>query len=139
MKLTPKRHRSDSAKSAAKAHQNAAQAPIEPPGYVTLPEPCKPFWQAIVTSRPRDTWTDADLVQAANLARTLHAIESAPVGSDDHAKLTRLAMALSRAVYVHATATVGRAADTVLEATAERKARQDEGDDLIPRLRMVTS
>ena len=137
MKLTPKRHRSDSAKSAAKAHQNAAQAPIEPPGYVTLPEPCKPFWQAIVTSRPRDTWTDADLVQAANLARTLHAIESAPVGSDDHAKLTRLAMALSRAVYVHATATVGRAADAVQEATAERKARQEEGDDLIPRLRAV--
>lgn len=137
MKLTPKRHRSDSAKSAAKAHQNAAQAPIEPPGYVTLPEPCKPFWQAIVTSRPRDTWTDADLVQAANLARTLHAIESAQVGSDDHAKLTRLAMALSRAVYVHATATVGRAADAVQEATAERRARQDEGDDLIPRLRAV--
>lgn len=137
MKLTPKRHRSDSAKSAAKAHQNAAQAPIEPPGYVALPEPCKPFWQAIVTSRPRDTWTDADLVQAANLARTLHAIESAQVGSDDHAKLTRLAMALSRAVYVHATATVGRAADAVQEATAERRARQDEGDDLIPRLRAV--
>lgn len=137
MKLTPKRHRSDSAKSAAKAHQNAAQAPIEPPAYVTLPEPCKPFWQAIVTSRPRDTWTDADLVQAANLARTLHAIESAPVGSDDHAKLTRLAMALSRAVYVHATATVGRAADAVQEATAERRARQDDGDDLIPRLRAV--
>lgn len=137
MKLTPKRHRSDSAKSAAKAHQNAAQAPIEPPGYVALPEPCKPFWQAIVTSRPRDTWTDADLVQAANLARTLHAIESAPVGSDDHAKLTRLAMALSRAVYVHATATVGRAADTVLEATAERHARLEDGDDLIPRLRAV--
>ena len=137
MKLTPKRHRSDSAKSAAKALQNAAQAPIEPPGYVALPEPCKPFWQAIVTSRPRDTWTDADLVQAANLARTLHAIESAPVGSDDHAKLTRLAMALSRAVYVHATATVGRAADTVLEATAERHARQEDGDDLIPRLRAV--
>ena len=137
MKLTPKRHRSDSAKSAAKAHQNAAQAPIEPPGYVALPEPCKPFWQAIVTSRPRDTWTDADLVQAANLARTLHAIESAPVGSDDHAKLTRLAMALSRAVYVHATATVGRAADAVQEATAERQARQDDGDDLIPRLRAI--
>jgi hypothetical protein len=137
MKLTPKRHRSDSAKSAAKAHQNAAQAPIEPPGYVALPEPCKPFWQAIVTSRPRDTWTDADLVQAANLARTLHAIESAPVGSDDHAKLTRLAMALSRAVYVHATATVGRAADAVQEATAERQARQDDGDDLIQRLRAV--
>ena len=69
MKLTPKRTRSDSAKAAVQAHQNAAQAPIEPPSYVTLPEPCKPFWQAIVTSRSRDLWTDADLVQAANLAR----------------------------------------------------------------------
>ena len=137
MKLTPKRKRSDSAAAAVQAHQNAAQGPIEPPAYITLPEPCKPFWQAIVTSRPRDTWTDADLVQAANLARTLHAIESAPVGSDEHAKLTRLAMALARAVAVHPTATVGRAADLVNAATAEREARQDDGDELIPRLRAV--
>ena len=137
MKLTPNRHRSDSAKSAAKAHQNAAQAPIEPPGYVTLPEPCKPFWQAIVTARPRDTWNDADLAQAANLARVLHAIESAVIGSDEHAKLTRLSMALARAVAVHPTATVGRAADLVNAATAEREARQDDGDELIPRLRAV--
>ena len=137
MKLTPKRHRSDSAKSATQAHQNAAQAPIEPPGYVTLPEPCKPFWQAIVTSRPRDTWTESDLVLAANLARTQHAIESAPVGSDDHAKLTRLAMALARSVAVHPTATVGRAADMVAAATLEREVRSQDEDDLIPRLRAV--
>ena len=137
MKLTPKRHRSDSAKTATQAHQNAAQAPIEPPGYVTLPEPCKPFWQAIVTSRPRDTWTESDLVLAANLARTQHAIESAPVGSDDHAKLTRLAMALARSVAVHPTATVGRAADMVNAATLEREVRSQDEDDLIPRLRAV--
>ena len=137
MKLTPKRHRSDSAKTATQAHQNAAQAPIEPPGYVTLPEPCKPFWNAIVTSRPRDTWTESDLVLAANLARTQHAIESAPVGSDDHAKLTRLAMALARSVAVHPTATVGRAADMVNAATLERNARNSTDDDLIPRLRAV--
>ena len=137
MKLTPKRHRSDSAKSATQAHQNAAQAPIEPPSYVTLPEPCKPFWDAIVTSRPRDTWTESDLVLAANLARTQHAIESAPVGSDDHAKLTRLAMALARSVAVHPTATVGRAADMVNAATLEREVRSQDEDDLIPRLRAV--
>ena len=137
MKLTPKRHRSDSAKSATQAHQNAAQAPIEPPGYVTLPEPCKPFWDAIVTSRPRDTWTESDLVLAANLARTQHAIESAPVGSDEHAKLTRLAMALARSVAVHPTATVGRAADMVAAATLEREVRSQDEDDLIPRLRAV--
>ena len=137
MKLTPKRHRSDSAKTATQAHHNAAQAPIEPPGYVTLPEPCKPFWQAIVTSRPRDTWTESDLVLAANLARTQHAIESAPVGSDEHAKLTRLAMALARSVAVHPTATVGRAADMVNAATLEREVRSQDEDDLIPRLRAV--
>ena len=137
MKLTPKRHRSDSAKSATQAHQNAAQAPIEPPGYVTLPEPCKPFWNAIVTSRPRDTWTESDLVLAANLARVNHAIETAAIGSDEHAKLTRLAMALARSVAVHPTATVGRAADMVQAATAEREARSQPDDDLIPRLRAV--
>ena len=137
MKLTPKRHRSDSAKSATQAHQNAAQGPLEPPGYVTLPEPCKPFWDAIVTSRPRDTWTESDLVLAANLARTQHAIESAPVGSDEHAKLTRLAMALARSVAVHPTATVGRAADMVNAATLEREVRSQDEDDLIPRLRAV--
>jgi len=136
MKVTPKRNRADSAKAAVQAAQNVAQGPIAPPAYVTLPEPCKPFWEAIVTSRPRDTWTDADLVLAANLARTQHAIESAAVGSDEHAKLTRLAMALSRSISVHATATVGRAADMVNAATLEREARQ-EHDPLIPTLRVV--
>lgn len=137
MKLTPKRHRTDTAKGATRAHQNAAQAPIEPPGYVTLPEPCQPFWQAIVTSRPRDTWTESDLVLAVNLARVNHAIETAAIGSDEHAKLTRLAMALARSVAVHPTATVGRAADMVQAATAEREARSQPDDDLIPRLRAV--
>lgn len=137
MKLTPKRQRADSAKGAVQAAQNAAQGPIAPPAYVSLPEACKPFWDAIVTSRPRDTWTDADLIQAANLARVHHAIESVAVGSDEHAKLTRLAMALSRSISVHATATVGRAADMVNAATAEREARQQIDDELIPRLRAV--
>ena len=102
-----------------------------------MPEPCQPFWQAIVTSRPRDTWTESDLVLAANLARVNHAIETAAIGSDEHAKLTRLAMALARSVAVHPTATVGRAADMVQAATAEREARSQPDDDLIPRLRAV--
>ena len=137
MKMTPKRQRADSAKYAAQAHQNAAQGPLEPPPYVTLPEPCRPFWNAIVTARPRDTWTDSDLVTAANMARVQFAIESAAVGSDEHAKLTRLAMALARSLSVHVTATAGRAADLVNAATAEREARQGGDDDLIPRLRAV--
>lgn len=137
MKPTPRRPRSDSTKAAVQAHQNAAHGPLDVPGYVTLPEPCRPFWEAIVTSRPRDTWTDSDLVLAANLARTQHAIESVAVGSDEHAKLTRLAMALARAVAVHPTATVGRAADMVNAATLEREVRSRQDDDLIPRLRAV--
>ncbi|MCA0241413.1 MAG: terminase [Proteobacteria bacterium] len=136
MKSTPRRKPSTSAAAAVQAAQNVAQGPIAPPQYVSLPEPCRPFWDAVMTSRPRDTWTDSDLVLAANLARTQHAIEAAPVGSDEHAKLTRLAMALARAVAVHPTATVGRAADMVNAATAEREARQ-EHDDLIPTLRVV--
>ena len=137
MKLTPKRQRADTAKGAVQAAQNAAQGPIDPPAYVTLPEACKPFWDAIVTSRPRDTWTDSDLVLAANLAKTQHAIESVAIGSDEHAKLTRLAMALARAVAVHPTATAGRAADMVQAATLEREVRNADEDDLIPRLRAV--
>ena len=137
MKLNPKRTRADSAAYAAQAHQNAAQAPLEPPGYVTLPEACRPFWNAIVTARARDLWTETDLVQAANLARVQHAIETAAIGSDEHAKLTRLAMALARAVAVHPTATAGRAADQANANGAEREARSQADDELIPRLRAV--
>ena len=46
-------------------------------------------------------------------------------------------MALSRSISVHATATVGRAANMVNAATAEREARQREPDPLIPRLMAV--
>ena len=133
----PRRPRSDSAKAAVQAHQNAAQAPIEPPVYVTLPDECKPFWDAIVTSRARDTWTESDLVTAANMARVQQALQEVAIGGDEHVKLTRLALALARSLSVHVTATAGRAADMVNASTAERSARQDDGDELIPRLRAV--
>ncbi len=138
MKLTPKRPRADTAKAAARAHQNAAQAPIEPPGYVTLPDECRPFWTAIVTARARDLWTETDLVQAANLARVQYALQVADVGSDEHAKLSRLSMALARAIAVHPTATAGRAANQVNQNAVERQARQElDDDELLPRLRVV--
>ena len=134
--MKPRRPRSDSAKAALQAHQNAACATLEPPGYVTLPEHCKPFWEAIITSRPRDAWTPNDLINAANLARTQYALQSAEVGGDEHAKLTRLAMALARACFVHPGAT-GRAEDQINAAILEREARQQPDDDLIPRLKVV--
>lgn len=137
MKMTPKRKRSDSASAAIEAAQAAALPPLAPPAHVTVPPEARPFWDAIVTARPRDTWNDADLASAANLARVQHAIGVAMVGSDEHAKLTRLSMALSRAVAVHPVATVGRSADIANAAELERAARQDDDDDLIPTLRCV--
>jgi hypothetical protein len=137
MKLTPKRKRSDSAAAAIAATQAAALPPLDPPAHVLVPPAARPFWDAIVQARPRDTWNAADLASAANLARVQHAIESAAIGSDAHAKLSRLAMALTRAIAVGPVATVGRSADIAKGAELERKARQDDGDDLIPRLRAV--
>ena len=70
MKVTPRRKRSDSAAAAVAAAQAVALGPIPPPAHVALRDGDRPFWDAIVTARPRDTWTDIDLTTAANLATT---------------------------------------------------------------------
>ena len=69
-----------------------------PPAHVLVPDGARPFWDAIVQARPRDTWNPVDMASAANLARVQFALEAAPVGSDDHVKLTRLALALTRVI-----------------------------------------
>nr|WP_287877855.1 terminase [Acidovorax sp.] len=137
MKMTPPRKRSDSAAAAIEATQAAALPPLEPPAHVLVPPEARPFWDAIVQARPRSTWNPVDMASAANLARCQAAIEAAPIGSDEHMKLTRLALSLTRAIAVNTVATVGRSADIAKGAELERKARQDDGDDLIPRLRAV--
>jgi hypothetical protein len=137
MKLTPKRKRSDTAAAAIAATQAAALPPLEPPAHVVVPAAARPFWDAIVLARPRDTWNPVDLASAANLARVQCALEDVLIGSDEHMKLSRLALALTRAIAVNTVATVGRSADIAKGAELERKARQDDGDDLIPRLRAV--
>ena len=137
MKLTPKRKRSDSTAAAIAATQAAALGPLEPPEHVRVPAAARPFWDAIVQARPRDTWNPVDLASAANLARVQCALEASLIGSDEHMKLTRLALALTRAIAVNTVATVGRSADIAKGAELERAARQDDADDLIPRLRAV--
>ena len=137
MKLTPKRKRSDSTAAAIAATQAAALGPLEPPEHVRVPAAARPFWDAIVLARPRDTWNPVDLASAANLARVQCALEASLIGSDEHMKLTRLALALTRAIAVNTVATVGRSADIAKGAELERQARQEDGDDLIPRLRAV--
>ena len=152
MKVTPRRKRSDSAAAAIAAAQAAALGPLEPPAHVTLRACDRPFWDAIMLARARDTWTEVDLTTAATLARTQADIEALHgdlaaagylLGDKPHPlaavveTLTRRAVALTRVLHVHAEATVGKSEDAAKALELERNARQDDGDDLIPRLRAV--
>lgn len=153
MKVTPRRQRSDSAAAAIAATQAAALGPLEPPAHVTLRPGDRPFWNAIMLARARDTWTEVDLTTAATLARTQADIEALHgdlaaagylLGDKPHPlaavveTLTRRAVALTRVLHVHAEATVGKSEDAAKALELERKARDDKSDDdLIPRLRAV--
>lgn len=152
MKTTPKRNRSDSASAAVRAAQAVALGPLDPPAHVALREGDRPFWDAIVTSRARDTWTLIDLCTAGNLARTQADIERLQADLDAAGyimgdgklnpvaalveTLSKRVVSLARALHVHAAATVGRSADASKALANERNAAQDD-DDLIPTLRAV--
>ena len=153
MKVTPKRRRSDSAAAAIAAAQAAALGAIDPPAHVALREGDRPFWDAIVTARARDTWTAIDLCTAANLARAQADIEHLQCKLDSEGyiveskanplaalieTLTRRTVALSRTLHTHAQATVGRSADAAKSLGNERAAAAED-DDLIPTMRLVKS
>lgn len=153
MKATPRRNRSDSAAAAVKAHQNAALGPLQPPAHILLRDCDRPFWDAIVTARARDTWTDVDLIHAANLSRCQADVVRLQREVDEEGDmleglilnpkhklietLSRRAVALSRMLHVHAQATVGRSEDAAKALQKERDAK-DDPDDLIPTLRVVS-
>ena len=149
MKTTDRRTRSDSAKAAVAASQAVALGPLQPPAHVRLRDCDRPFWNAIVTARPRDTWTDADLVLAGNLARAYADMETLQESIERDGmlvegkinpacdlldKMTRRALATGRQLMVATIATVGKAQDIHKGAALERSARQHEDDDLIPTL-----
>lgn len=152
MKLAPKRNRSDSISAAVRASQAAALGPLDPPDHVTLRDGDRPFWDAIVTSRARETWTTIDLCTAANLARTQADIEQLQARLDSEGytldsgkvnpvaalveRLTRRTVALSRVLHVHAIATVGKSEDAA-KALANEKNAYAPQDDLFPTLRAV--
>ena len=152
MKGVAKRNRSDSISAAVRASQASALGPLAPPAHIALREGDLPFWNAIMTARTRDTWTDVDLTAAATLARTQADIEKLQASLDktgyilDSGKvnpvaalveqLTRRAVALSRALHVHAQATVGRSADAA-KSLANEKSAYTPQDDLFPTLRAV--
>jgi hypothetical protein len=154
------RVRSDSITTAVKSAQAASLGAIQPLAHTPLRDADFPFWDAIVLARAAGTWTNSDLVLAANLARCQSDIvrlqidlevegdvslsqKGTPVVNPKHAlieTLSRRAVALSRALHVHAEATQGRSRDAGNKLGAEQSARdvvQDDEDGLIPRLRAV--
>jgi len=153
MKINPRRKRSDSAAAAVAAAQAVALGPLDPPAHVTLRPGDRPFWDAIVTARARDTWTGPDLVTAANMARSQADIErlQSEVDAEGYVvddkisakaklveTLSRRVVVLAAALHVHALSTQGRARDAGNALALERRARtEQDDDDLIPRLRAV--
>ena len=132
--------RSDSAKAAVQAAQNAAQGPLRPPGHVTLPDEALPFWEALMRNRPRHRWNEADLATAALLAVTQMQAQALMADVENIAtvdKLARRIALLSKLLNVHAEATIGRAQAQGKTLELEREA-EAEHDPLIPRLRAVS-
>lgn len=128
---------------------------IKPPEGVQLRECDLPFWKFITDARAE--WTDIDLAQAAILART-HAdiqIQSAELDDIDEPNtieqkkdlkrkqaalevLVKRTVYLSRAVQVHAVATVGKPQDNIGKNLAKQHALKNsehsfDDDDLIAR------
>lgn len=150
--MKPRRPRSDSNKAAVSAAQAAALGPIQPPAHITLRAADRPFWDAVMQARARDTWTDSDLALAASLARAYADIETLQAQIDAEGfivegkanpavaileAMTRRVASLSRLLHVHAQATVGRSEDASNALALERKARDQDDDELIPRLHSV--
>ncbi|MGP9632768.1 hypothetical protein ACT3R7_06850 [Halomonas sp. AOP43-A1-21] len=150
MKTTARRHRSDSAKAAITAAQAATMEPLAPPACVRLRDSDRPVWAAIVTARARDTWTDADLILAGQLARAYGDIAALEelidsqgmiLGDQIHPactlldKTSRRALAMARQLKIDTISVVGKSQDINKSAALERDARQgvDDDDGLIPR------
>lgn len=152
--------KADTVSGAVDAFQ-AAASEIQPPEHTRLRDGDWPFWKAIVRARARDSWTDIDLVHAANLARTQADIEKVQeeldregftlvndrgtvVANPKHSileTLSRRAVALSRSLQVHAHATQGDSHEQVKKNKAQAKALEAAeaiaDNPLIPGLRAV--
>lgn len=122
MKNEPtRRKRSDSAAAAVVAAQSAALGPLDPPDHITLRTGDRPFWDAVVKSRARDTWTASDLTTAATMARAQADIEQlqADIDTEGYVRegkinpkavmletLSKRVVSLSRVLHVHAEAVI---------------------------------
>lgn len=149
--MKPRSRRSDSATAAVQAAQNAALGTLPPPAHVSLPDGALPFWEALMRNRPRHRWNDADLANAAVVARAQADIErlSAEIADEGDVigdklnpkhrlleTLSKRVVSLSRLLHVHPEATEGRAREAGKSLALEREA-EAEHDPLIPTLRAV--
>lgn len=136
------RKRSDSVTGAVDAMQDALAGSIEPPAHIRLRDRDRPFWDAIIASRPRSKWDECDLENAANLARCKADIERIQSELDSEGDtlvnergtvvlnpkhtlletLTRRCIAMSRALHVHPEAKEGRSRDQGNKVQEQRKA-----------------
>lgn len=150
--MATRRKRSDSAAAAQAAVSSAASGTIEPPAHVTLSPEARPFWDAIMQTRATDSWTPADFVLAAHLARVnadiedySHIAATETRLNEDRSKvhpvhkiltdLSSQSLALSRSLQVHARATQGESRDQQKRNTLHADARKtmDGADELIAR------
>lgn len=129
---------------------------LDPPPHISLRQRDYPFWDAIISARPRDKWDNADMAMAANLARCQSDIEfyqdqldregpvimnarGTPVCNPLHnvlEALSRRAVAFSRMLHVHPEAKDGPSRSQKASHGKQRAAEEAlEGsdDDLIPK------
>lgn len=71
----PRRKRSDSTERQVEIASGLAAGSIEPPAHVKLRERDRPYWLAVIGSRARELWTDADLINVGTLARAMADVE----------------------------------------------------------------
>jgi len=143
-----KRQRSDTSTAEVTAYRSVAAGAIQPPDHVKLREGDWPYWDDIVCARARESWNNADLDFAANLAackadaaRLIHEIAAegdivvnqrgTQIMNPKHSlleTLSRRAVALSRMLHVHAEATQGESRDQSKRKKTEDQARKNSED-----------
>lgn len=152
--------KTDTTAGAVKAFEQA-QKIHNPPEFIKLSKSEMNFWRAIMRTKAYDTWTEYDLIQAANLAISQATIQELTKDIrkegvvikkeggnttipnpkiDAKIKETDLSIRLSRIIHVHSEATGGRAKDArgknksvrgAQEATKGRNSLLAGGDQII--------
>lgn len=132
-----RRTRIDSA-AAAVATMAASARAVELPAYVKLPKGVVPFWDAVIAERAASEWSEADLIVAAMLARSM-ARQQQTLVLDTQAKLARLIVTLRRTLGIDSRAKHGEQRDVSKRRAITKGIEEghnpmaDDGDGLLAR------